>query len=341
MWWRPFVANPPLSVIIPAYGRSEDLKGLLRSVQPDETTHEINVVDDCSENPGEFDQLKLEFPAVRFVHLDRNAGPGQARNKGAQNASGDVLLYLDSDTELEAGGIDLVIDYFQSNPEINMCSGWDSPIPLNEGFFPRFKALFMVSGAPNKDADVSFLAGRCFAIRRKIMLESGGFDPTYKNADVEDFELGYRLRKNYGKIRFLHTLRVRHRYPGLWKQFQLYYSRVKMWVELRASTGGFDESFGTGQFGTSRNDALIQLLSAVWPAAIVMFWAFGSIYPGLIVAVFAIGMNHRFLTLCFKEEGPFFLAGSVLCHSLLAVAILAGGIVTVSKNPKLIARLLG
>ena len=200
----------PLSVVIPTYGRSKDLEGLLSSVKPDEKTHEVIVVDDCSVNLGEFDTLKKNFPDVRFIHLEKNVGPGQARNEGARFAQGEILLYLDSDTELVSGGIDLLIDFARKHPDIKIFSGWDSPVPLNSGFFPRFKALFMVVGAPNTDADVSFIAGRCFAIDKEVMIESGGFNAEYKGADVEDFEFGYRLRRKYGEIRYLNGLRVHH-----------------------------------------------------------------------------------------------------------------------------------
>ena len=93
--------------------------------------HEVVVIDDCSENPGGFDDLKRNFPDVRFVHLEKNVGPGQARNKGARFAQGKILLYLDSDTELVSGGIDLLIDFVCKHPDIKIFSDWDSPIPLS------------------------------------------------------------------------------------------------------------------------------------------------------------------------------------------------------------------
>jgi GT2 family glycosyltransferase len=326
----------PLSVVIPTFGRSKDLKGLLRSVEPNEKTHEVIVIDDCSEDPGEFDSLKKEYPSVRFVHLKKNEGPGQARNRGAQVAQGDIILYLDSDTELVQGGIPLLIDFYQNHPEIKIFSGWDSPIPLNPGFFPRFKALFMIVGAPKTDADVSFIAGRCFAIKREVMLESGGFNAKYVGADVEDFELGYRLRRQYGKIRYLSGLRVHHRYPDLSKQFKLYFRRIRMWMELKASMGGFDDSFGTSQ-----NDAIIQLLSAVWPFALVFSLALGSFLQGLVFLALALLVNRNFVSLCFRAEGMFFMIMSVLCHSFLAMAILAGAIIELCRKPNLIFSIIG
>jgi GT2 family glycosyltransferase len=321
----------PLSIVIPTYGRSKDLEGLLRSVQPNEKTHEVIVVDDCSENPDEFDALKTNYPDVRFSHLKKNIGPGQARNEGAKIAQGEIILYLDSDTELVAGGINQLISFAQKQPDINMFSGWDSSIPLNSGFFPRFKALFMVVGAPETDADVSSLAGRCFAIRREVMIESGGFEDKYKGADVEDFELGYRLRRKYGKIKYISKLRVQHRYPSLWKQFKLYFKRIRMWMDLKTSGEGFDESFGMRQ-----KDAIIQILSALWPFVTIFSLSIGLPLLGLTFIAIAIWMNWKFLFLCIREEGVGFMVLSVLCHSFLAIAVLSGALLEVVRRPEMI-----
>jgi GT2 family glycosyltransferase len=325
-----------LSVVIPTYGRSKDLEGLLRSVEPDEKTHEVIVVDDCSEDPSEFDTLKKDYPDVRFVHLKKNVGPGQARNEGAQVARGYILLYLDSDTELVSGGINLLIEFSHKHPDIKIFSGWDSPVPLNTGFFPRFKALFMVVGAPKTDTDVSFIAGRCFAIKRDVMLESGGFKAEYKGADVEDFELGYRLKRSYGQIRYLSGLRVHHRYPTLLKQFKLYFKRIRMWMELRSSRGGFDDSFGTSQ-----NDAIIQVLSAVWPFALILSLVLGYFPAGFVFLAAAVWANREFAALCLREEGALFMVMSVLCHSFLAIAVLAGALFELVRKPNLIFGIIG
>ena len=325
-----------LSVVIPTYGRSADLVGLLRSVHPNSATHEVLVIDDASDNPEQFDPLKSEFPKVRFVRLKNNSGPGVARNFGAKEAKGEVVLYLDSDTELEPGGIERVIEFFDEEPEVNMCCGWDSETPLNSGFFPRFKALFMVIGAPEADANVSFLPGRCFAVRRRIMLESGGFDPIYKGADVEDFELGYRLQRNYGVIRYLSAFRVRHRYPSLMNQFQLYFKRVRMWIELRTMAGEFEDSFGT-----SRSDAIVQLASVTWPFVLLTAMVVGYPVVGIAALGGAIYLNRKFLGLCLAAEGPLFTGLAVLCHSFLAVAVFAGAVDVVARRPSLLFKYIG
>jgi GT2 family glycosyltransferase len=258
-------------------------------------------------------------------------GPGQARNEGAKVARGKILLFLDSDTELDPGGIDLLINYSREHPSVDVFSGWDSAIPLNSGFFPRFKALSMISAAPKTDADVAFIAGRCFGIKREVMLESGGFKAEYKGADVEDFELGYRLRRHYGKIRYLSGLRIQHRYPSMWKQFRLYFKRVRMWLNLKGETGGFDDSFGTGL-----NDAIIQLTSVVWPFGFIFSGVIGSLIPGAVLFLGALGSNRKFLFICLREEGATFTILSVVCHSFLAISVVAGTLVELLKNPGLL-----
>ncbi|KAF0225631.1 MAG: hypothetical protein FD176_317 [Rhodospirillaceae bacterium] len=325
-----------LSVIIPTFGRSADLVGLLRSLTPGQEGREVVVIDDCSPDPSQFDGLKQDFPAVRFVHLDQNGGPGRARNLGALEAAGEVCLFLDSDTELLAGGLDEVERFFRENPNRNMVAGWDAAVPLNAGFFPRFKALSMVVGAPAVDAEVPFLPGRCFAVRRQVMIDSGGFDTTYKGADVEDFELGYRLRKSYGPITYLTKLRVHHRYPDLMKQFRLYWRRVRMWMDLRATAGAFDAGFGM-----SGNDALIQLLSGLWPWAFLLLLPFGWWLPGVAVLAAAIYANRRFLGLCQREEGLLFTAKAIMCQSFLAQAILAGAGSVVLTKPSVLVHFGG
>ena len=162
------------------------------------------------------------------------------------------------------------------------------------------------------------------------------FNAKYKEADVEDFELGYRLRCQYGKIKYISKLRVHHRYPSLWKQFKLYFKRIRMWMDLKASGEGFDESFGM-----RRKDAIIQILSAVWPFALILSLALGFFLPGLVFLLAALWTNRKFVTLCLREEGILFVFMSVLCHSFLAIAVLAGAFLELVRKPQLIFGIIG
>ncbi|MEU2286495.1 bifunctional glycosyltransferase family 2 protein/CDP-glycerol:glycerophosphate glycerophosphotransferase [Streptomyces sp. NPDC013178] len=94
---------PRFSVIVPAYKVQAYLHECLESVlcqsYPD---LELIAVDDRSPDAcGEIiDEFAARDPRVRPVHLPENVGLGRARNAGLAEATGDYLLFLDSDDTL-------------------------------------------------------------------------------------------------------------------------------------------------------------------------------------------------------------------------------------------------
>ncbi len=318
---------PTLSVIIPTYQRAADVQHLLASLQAHMQNVDIFVVDDCSPDPGVFDGVKDRFPAVHFVHLKRNEGPGGARNRGAREATGDVLLFLDSDTELVPGSIETVREFFAAHPEAQVCSGGISPEPINVGFFPRYKALLETSWLPEHDSEVNYVSGRCFAARRSAFLQVGGFSTAYAGADVEDFDLGYRLKQHFGAISFLKDLNVKHCYPSMWQQARLYYRRVILWMALRSTTDGFDN------VGTTRSEALISVLSALLPIVLVAAVTTGFLLPGVLYLGLTVIANRSFLRLCLRERGFIFAVRALSCHCYLAMWICAGAAVALCTKP--------
>ena len=84
-----------ISVIIPAYNASGTIDACLDSVkQLDPPALEIIVVDDASTDNTAFLATQKD---VQVIRLERNQGPGQARNKGANKALGEYIAFTDSD----------------------------------------------------------------------------------------------------------------------------------------------------------------------------------------------------------------------------------------------------
>ena len=102
-------------------------------------------------------------------------------------------------------------------------------------------------------------------------------------------------------------------------------------MDLKTSGEGFDESFGMRQ-----KDAIIQILSALWPFVITFSLSMGLPLLGLTFIAVAMWMNWKFLSLCIREEGVAFMILSVLCHSFLAIAVLAGALLEVVRRPEMI-----
>lgn len=84
------------SIIIPTYNRVDLLQQTLASIPfEDNRVHEVIVIDDGSSD-GTVDYLRRQRSEVRLI-CQENSGPGAARNRGIEAATGDWIAFLDSD----------------------------------------------------------------------------------------------------------------------------------------------------------------------------------------------------------------------------------------------------
>ncbi|OAZ03213.1 glycosyltransferase family 2 protein [Flavobacterium succinicans] len=94
------------TVIIPLYNKEKYIYDTIRSLAfQEKKPSQIIVVDDCS-NDLSLIHLKeaLSFfapqflqTAIQIIELDKNTGPGNARNIGIQLATGELISFLDAD----------------------------------------------------------------------------------------------------------------------------------------------------------------------------------------------------------------------------------------------------
>ncbi|MEV6834121.1 CDP-glycerol glycerophosphotransferase family protein [Streptomyces sp. NPDC051133] len=111
---------PRFSVIVPAYKvqayLSECLDSVLSQSYPD---LELIAVDDCSPDGcgAIIDEYAARDTRVRAVHLARNQGLGRARNAGMAEATGDYLVFLDSDDTLTPDALLAVADRIKETGE--------------------------------------------------------------------------------------------------------------------------------------------------------------------------------------------------------------------------------
>jgi len=122
-------------------------------------------------------------------------GPATARTRGAERASGDVLVFVDTDVVVHPDALARIASLFLTQPEISSVFGAYDEEPADQGFFSQCRNLAhsFIHQLSDREAQ-TFWAG-LGAVRVEAFKKVGGFDPRFVQPSVEDIDLGYRMRQ--------------------------------------------------------------------------------------------------------------------------------------------------
>jgi glycosyltransferase involved in cell wall biosynthesis len=135
------VPLPRFSVIVPAYKVQAYLHECIESVLGQGySDFELIAVDDCSPDGSGaiLDDFAVRDARVSVLHLPENVGLGRARNAGMARATGDYLLFLDSDDTLTPGTLQAIADRLKEADEPDLLvfdyvrTYWDGRIAPNQ-----------------------------------------------------------------------------------------------------------------------------------------------------------------------------------------------------------------
>ena len=115
-----------MSTVIPVYNRASLLIDSVESViKQTYRPLEIILVDDGStdETPSVLADLFRRWPELVKVVRQANAGPGPARQRGLEMASGDFVQFLDSDDLLLSEKFSYQVAALVANPNAQICYG--------------------------------------------------------------------------------------------------------------------------------------------------------------------------------------------------------------------------
>ena len=184
------------SIIVPVYNRPDEVDELLQSLcEQTAKDFEVVIVEDGSIKTCKDVCDKYANILVLHYYTKENSGPGQSRNYGAERASGDYLLILDSDVVLPTGYL-AAIDKELLQQEAEAFGGPDATHPL---FTPVQKAIsysmtsfFTTGGIRGGKAKLDKFYPRSFnmGIRKDVYLKLGGFT---KMRFGEDIDFSYRI----------------------------------------------------------------------------------------------------------------------------------------------------
>lgn len=97
-----------ISIVIPTYNREKEIKKCIESILPQYYPGlEVIVVDDFSTDATNayLQALHEEYKYISVIRNSRNFGVNYTRNRGIELASQKFILFLDSDDQLAAGGL--------------------------------------------------------------------------------------------------------------------------------------------------------------------------------------------------------------------------------------------
>jgi glycosyltransferase involved in cell wall biosynthesis len=199
------------SLIIPACDAEKTIASCLESALNQSLSredYEIIVVDDGSTDntPG----IVKKYP-VRLIQ-QKNQGRAAARNRGIKDARGDILVFTDSDCELDFDFIKNIIFPIEQENEIVGVQG--SYGTKQEGLMARFAQaeieIRYKRMAKNKYID--FIGTYAAAYKRGVFQKYGGFDIGFPVGEDTDFS--YRLHQKGHKMIFVSEAFVYHRHPA-------------------------------------------------------------------------------------------------------------------------------
>lgn len=113
--------NIETSIITINYNGVNDTCGLIETLPLDDTSIEVIVVDNASEN-DEATLIEQRYPQVKVIRSARNLGFAGGNNLGIQAAQGRYLFFLNNDTLLQhlPSAISHLINRLESSPRIGM-----------------------------------------------------------------------------------------------------------------------------------------------------------------------------------------------------------------------------
>jgi GT2 family glycosyltransferase len=141
----------------------------------------------------------------KIVFRDESAGYGVSNNQAVRYATGDILIFLDSDTFPKRGSIRILADYLRTHHEAGVAQGLllypqnlrvQSAGHVFGAFFNRHALMGRRANLAivQKPMERQALTSAYYAVRRRDFISAGGFDEFYLNShEAMEFALKMHL----------------------------------------------------------------------------------------------------------------------------------------------------
>jgi GT2 family glycosyltransferase len=219
------IKTPELSILLVNFNDRVHLGDCLTSVIESASgfDYEIVIVDNnSSDRSVEF--IQKNFPRARLLSNNENFGFSKGNNQAIKQSRGAFILFLNTDTVIDPGALNLLLQKLKSNPELGA---------IGPALFPRknvyqvsfgrrvnflsqvFQKYFfngyyrLILKISQREREVGWLSAACLLVRRQALEEAGFFDENFF-LYFEDIDLCFRVKKRGWKLIYLPAARVFH-----------------------------------------------------------------------------------------------------------------------------------
>ncbi len=221
----PSVDEPLVSVVMVTYGNWPLARRALEALHENTAPiYELIVFDSASpdETPA---KLSEEVEGATLILSETNAGFGPGSNRGAEQARGRYLCFLNPDALVQPGWLDPLVETLESGAQV----GSVVPMLLNpDGTIQEAGSVVdsvgwtkALGSGESADAtehrflrEVDYGSAACLLIESETFTEVGGFDPVYGVGYFEDVDLAFKLKERGLRTMYEPRSRVVHELHG-------------------------------------------------------------------------------------------------------------------------------
>ena len=225
---HPAISSPLVSVVILTYNAIETVQQCLPSVVASTYPNIQILLADNASDDGTCDWVASTYPNIEIIRHSTNLLFCAGNNRAVDHATGDYIVLLNNDVEVEPGWLEPLVARLLKRPEIGAvqpkllqfhdrtrfeyAGGAGGHLDRFGYPFTRGRLFFEMekdTGQYDDDVELFWASGAALCIRRSLYLKLGGLDERFE-MHMEEIDLCWRLQRLGYSIQSVSASRVFH-----------------------------------------------------------------------------------------------------------------------------------
>lgn len=219
--------EPLISIIVPCFNEGRNVEETLRHalMQNYRNIEVIAVNDGSSDDTAQvLDEMSVQYPKLRVVHLAQNQGKAVALRMGALAARSEYLVCIDGDALLDANAVAYLVSPLIEHPRVGAVTG-NPRIRTRSTLTGRIQVgefssiIGLIKRTQRVLGRIFTVSGVVVAFRRSALHRVGYWSPDIM---TEDIDISWKLQRDHWSIfyepRALCWILMPETLKGLWKQ---------------------------------------------------------------------------------------------------------------------------